>query len=693
MSPNLGRPRFLNIDLDLRNKTFQTELLFISNIRDLNEFEESIIDKIRLIPILEYKWKLKTILEQFKKEKELKRKKKSFWARWKKKRAQKKKEKKRKKKLKRSKGELPKRFNFSFIQIEKIHERFFAKLKPRAFRGNQIVPFILKVKPTFITLINRLNYDEFCSPREYLIKHKVFRNLDKFYKVLIEFDLSEEVLEFLKRRNFVMFDIVLKNRRTQNQIQYHSIVVSKQEWRNFSFVHATDLHLAERNDRIYGIIKKWTKMFNEVYVNAALKEQKKYFENIGKIEDDWLKTEEIHKPLKKRLVNPNNQYRKFIKLMNKKVFQNDLDFIALTGDLIDFTILSKIPKDERIFDYDHTNWKIFKDITLNLPQKKRKGMRKGEELLCPIFTIPGNHDYRPFHYDMRWGALYRKMGLKASEAIALNDKFLAVPITAIVKSTRALKAYWAEINPSLDFYFRLGNSNFIFLNTGSDSYKNFADLITGHPSLTGVTNRQIQYLENIVRDKIDQDNDNTFLFLHGPIINTKKKIGLIKRVKKKFGKRILTKIEEFRESILKKLGRKPSKIRIDKKFNIRYGTVSTNWEKLIKFCKDYCILTLNGHTHALKEFRLVDQEEGKSKIFKSRSLNLKKSEKPVAVFYDIYSDIFTNATDIENYGPFVVHTPALGLGGYRKPRLTGAFREINIEDGKLASFKVKYINR
>ena len=66
------------------------------------------------------------------------------------------------------------------------------------------------------------------------------------------------------------------------------------------------------------------------------------------------------------------------------------------------------------FEYERSNWKVFKDILLNFPQEKKRGMVMGEELLCPVFTIPGNHDYRPFHYDIRWGGLYRKIGLNAN---------------------------------------------------------------------------------------------------------------------------------------------------------------------------------------------------------------------------------------------------------------------------------------
>ncbi|MEJ2295749.1 MAG: hypothetical protein P8Y23_13420 [Candidatus Lokiarchaeota archaeon] len=127
---------------------------------------------------------------------------------------------------------------------------------------------------------------------------------------------------------------------------------------------------------------------------------------------------------------------------------------------------------------------------------------------------------------------------------------------------------------------------------------------------------------------------------------------------------------------------------IDEDFNLQFGTISSHWEELIDFCKNHAILTLSGHTHELKEFRLGSVgDSGKDK-------NESKEEyQPIPIYYDLYSEIYTNSKDIENNGPFIVQTPALGLGGYHNPKLMGGFREIHVKDGKLDSFKVKFINR
>ncbi len=674
VNPNLGRPILINIDPKLKTKKLQTEILFISNIVDPKVFEKNIKGKINLVPILDYRWKLRKLFKKKGKKEEVK--KKGFWGRWKKRRF-----------IAKASEKSEKDYDFKVDDIDYK----LKKLKVHSYRGDSLSPSLLHVEETSTVSITNLLYLETLTPQDYLLKHGNFGHLNKFYKVSIEFALSKEIKKFLKMRNFVMFDILY----SKTHINYHSIVVSKQQWNNFTFVHATDLHLAERNDKIYGIVKNWTessiKRNVDEFVNIFLKKLK-----IKKRKETQKETlTELKIPLRKRLINPNNQFRKFIKIMNRKVLENDLDFIVLTGDLVDYTVLSELSKKVRKigqFEYDDSNWKIFKQIILNSKdQKHYKGVIKGEELLCPFFTIVGNHDYRPYHYDITWAEMYKKIGLNAAEAVALNELLSASPITALVKTPMVLKGYLSEINPSLDFSLSLGNNNFIFLNTGSDSFKNFKDLIMGHPSVTGLLNNQILFLENLINHRIKEES-NTFLFLHGPPINTGEKKISIKLFEKKGSRIIKTKIDDFKESFLRKLGKIASKARIDGSFNVKYGTVSSNWERLIEFCKDYCILTLAGHTHTQREYRLEDPEI-KTRVYAALPFSLKKIENPAAVFFDDYSEILADAEIIETKGPFVVQTPALGLGGYKNPETAGAYREVIIEDGKLTSFKVKYIHR
>ena len=695
ISPNLGHPLFLNIDNKLDNQDFELKLLFVSNLDSSAHFEEYIKDNMYLTPILEYKWKLSEYLKKAKEERRLKlekEKKRSIWKRIKSIFIKDKTEKIEEEihivgGLTDSKGA-----KFDIIQSEKIK-----KLRPRAFRGGLIKPIALKVDDASFYEIDNPEYDNYYNPQNYLIKHEIYGSMNKYYTATIFFNISNEVIDFLKSFNFVMFDIGFKRPNKSDWTNYHSIVVSRNEWTDFKFFHATDLHLAERNDRIYEIVKKWKSLVRKSDVSEIIAQSVKavsFFQRLlMRKPEEKVKTLQ---PLHKRYINPNNNFRNFIKLANRQVIQNDLDFVILTGDLIDFAILSKIDKEKRKaldFEYEYSNWRIFKEIILNRQQEKRRGMVSGEELLCPIFTIPGNHDFRPYHYDLRWGNLYKKIGLTGDEAIALNDELMANPISSIAKSFRSLKAYLREINSSLDFNLKLGENNFIFLNSGSDSFKNIMDFISGHPSVTGLTNKQIKYLENIANNEIKPGN-NTFLLIHGPPINPKKTLSSHKRFSiSRTQQDIFTTIDQFKESFLAKEGKKGSSARIDDKFDLKYGTISSNWAKLLKFCLDFCILTLSGHTHQLKEFRLKDTQNITNNTLTKTPYIVEKLENPAAIFYDLYSEQYKTQKEVELNAPYVVQTPALGLGSYFRPALAGAFREIIVEKGKLTSFKVEYIKR
>jgi len=358
ISPNIGHPLFIGIDRKLSQKEFEVKLLFASNITDSSNFEGFLSKNLKLIPILEYKWKVTKLLEKTKK-KGIWNKIKSFFLR----------DKKRRKQI----TQVTKQFTdskgntFDMVQREKLE-----KLKPRAFRGDKIDCTVLSVQNVYECEIDNPAYDDYLSPQNYLLKHEIFRSLNKYYSATIKFSLTDEVKEFLKSFNFVMFDVLQINPNEGDRINYHSIVISKNDWTNFKFLHATDLHLAERNDRIYEIVKKWQKLVRKSDVSNIIAQSAKavsFFQRLLMKKSEE-KVQTTNAPLRKRFINPNNNFRTFIKQANKKVNQNDLDFIALTGDIIDFSILSKIKKEKRKtldFDYEFSNWRIFKEIILNLP--------------------------------------------------------------------------------------------------------------------------------------------------------------------------------------------------------------------------------------------------------------------------------------------------------------------------------------
>ena len=89
----------------------------------------------------------------------------------------------------------------------------------------------------------------------------------------------------------------------------------------------------------------------------------------------------------------------------------------------------------------------------------------------------------------------------------------------------------------------------------------------------------------------------------------------------------------------------------------------------------------------------MEDSDIKTHVLDAPPFSLKKLENPAAIYYDLYSEIYTNPKDNEENAPFLIQTPALGLGGYSNPQLTGAYREIKIVKGKLTSFKVSFIKK
>lgn len=220
VSPNFGHPRILNIDRELTKQDFKTDLLIITHIENPKKVKELLTNNIKFIPIFEYKWKLEQLIEK----RGLRDKIKSLWKKIKKNFSFEKKE----KGFEISIEELDK-FGNKQVRVKKIKKKDLKKIKPRAFRGNPIITKIINIRPTTPTKINKSIYidDQYCRPQKYLRKLEVFGNLEYFYSITLEFNLNDEILDFLSNRNFMMFDILFENSNLDNKINYHAIVVSK----------------------------------------------------------------------------------------------------------------------------------------------------------------------------------------------------------------------------------------------------------------------------------------------------------------------------------------------------------------------------------------------------------------------------------------------------------------------------------
>lgn len=152
----------------------------------------------------------------------------------------------------------------------------------------------------------------------------------------------------------------------------------KKSWNNFSFIHATDLHISLRNDQIR--------------------------DKLSQAEQD---------EAAKRYNNPNDAFRDLIHYANHLHDEGLLDFIMATGDLVDYFAewpKTAGPNEDKsdLYVYDpvpgsQENLDLFIKLVLGRSPYPDPEMTQiaHEELRVPIFTTMGNHDYRLNSFPLR----------------------------------------------------------------------------------------------------------------------------------------------------------------------------------------------------------------------------------------------------------------------------------------------------
>lgn len=132
---------------------------------------------------------------------------------------------------------------------------------------------------------------------------------------------------------------------------------ARRSWENFSFIHATDLHISSRVD----------------HFKPRLRE-------LGFAEGA------------EACVNPNDSLRDMIRYANSLHRAGALDLIVITGDLTDYMYEAGDSRE------GGGNFTFFERIILGLSPSP-EGVTN-PELRVPIFTVLGNHDYRPNPYHL-----------------------------------------------------------------------------------------------------------------------------------------------------------------------------------------------------------------------------------------------------------------------------------------------------
>lgn len=161
-----------------------------------------------------------------------------------------------------------------------------------------------------------------------------------------------------------LFDLVLRDDTGKwERVNHHAVQIMEDTKRGLRFIHLTDLHIAKRNDEMLAEIVKG-----------------KTSERRGQIEDSYM--------------NYNEKFREFIAKANELAGKGELDFVVITGDLVDFAYHGW----ESEVNWDENNWKCFVDIVTGRgKEKERKKPNPGIQIA--IFTSTGNHDWRLYPYD------------------------------------------------------------------------------------------------------------------------------------------------------------------------------------------------------------------------------------------------------------------------------------------------------
>lgn len=188
-----------------------------------------------------------------------------------------------------------------------------------------------------------------------------------------------------------LYDLVLRRGAEELFTVFHALALRPAEGM-LRFIHATDLHVALRNDTY----------------DVALK--------IG-AEDGSAS-----------FVNFNNNLRRFIQHANDLADQGNLDFVLLLGDLVDFIKHNYSDRD----DYGENNWRLLCDI---LTGTEAKGGQAPENsgIKVPVFTSPGNHDWRFFPYPPAVNKAAYGLDKKAAKAL---DPFWADDPEELAKTTK-----------------------------------------------------------------------------------------------------------------------------------------------------------------------------------------------------------------------------------------------------------------
>jgi hypothetical protein len=320
-----------------------------------------------------------------------------------------------------------------------------------------------------------------------------------------------------------------------------------------------------------------------------------------------------------------------------------------------------------------------------------------EEIMVPVFTTIGNHDYRSNHYGMRFGQIHKIFGMTHSDVKGYYDTKFFNYFTALRSHDKYLKDYFRYINPNLNFNLKIGDHyNFIFLDTGQDSIADMHDLLKGGPSTKGIKEYQVDLLRAFIQIA---HNEKVIIILHTPPISP----NLSSYKKRKYKKKLKIKNRPLKWSDFyeRNLRRYDGTGRLDKILNLKYQTIMYNWSTLLriltgsdKIIRRKVDIVMCGHTHTLKEYRLKEAKETERINFGFWFFPI-YIEVPCEVYTSRYRDKFKEINDpldlqvwFDVNKPFVFQTQALGPLSAKFKFKPPGFRYYTIKDNQMTGAKV-----
>ncbi len=532
----------------------------------------------------------------------------------------------------------------------------------------------------------------------------VFGKRNVIYNVKFKIQNIHEINNLIKEKekSFLIFDIVhdVPN-LLEDKINFHSIALFDKDWSDFKFFHSSDFHVSRRNDFIIDFLKKKVMENNERYRKKKKKLHK--IDNFTLVRDFEFRREfqeQRLEELREAKYNFNYNLRLLIEFVNKRVSENRLDFILMTGDLIDFIQIARGNYQYR------NNFQVFLDIILGRnrgldkpPHFKDREFINTQEIMVPIFTIVGNHDYRKGHYSIKYGAVHRIFGLTKEDIKGYNDIKFFNYFKALYSRNKFLKDYFRYINPNLNFRVKIGEDyNFIFLDTGQDSIADMHDLLKGSPSTKGLKDYQIKLL----RDYIQLcQNERILIVMHTPPISPD--LSFLKKWKFQRKFKIKNRKLQWYDFYEHNLRNYVGSGRLDKILNLKYQSIMYNWVNFLKIItgSDRIIqrkvdLVLCGHTHTLKEYRLKEVKKDESETVRlGFYLAPTYVNVPCEVYTNNYRELFNSFKDLKELRiwfdvnkPFIFQTQAIGpisqLFKYKPP----GFRSITIKNSQIKRVNV-----